>query len=276
MSSVSIVNGLKHKDVGNATSKGISFVKTNTAKENRIESIVSFPSIATEVSKPLSLNTINDAITTIVLNDNVSKIEYSSFPVSTLITTDDQDNNIITNSGNMTCSNPSFVYGNIINNKMDMSCKIDMKGINTHIEDKSCKLTINCEHISTIVSYVDLDIGTLNQRFGALSTDVIDDRDYSDDNHIPGGSGGTDATGGDLVEVNITAQLMSFVEFKLKFHDKKVLDVSGLPEGLRYDSFNEKITGSPTKSGNYSIYVIFEDEKALKGKIHVPSLFRTI
>lgn len=87
-----------------------------------------------------------------------------------------------------------------------------------------------------------------------------------------GGSGGS--TGEGLKAIDLELQPMSYMKMALDFTGRKVVNVIGLPPGLKI--VNNTIKGSPVMAGNYNIKVILDDSTFVHGKIKVHVLDRVL
>lgn len=76
-----------------------------------------------------------------------------------------------------------------------------------------------------------------------------------------------------IKDFKITCQKSSFIEIKLDF-DKLVDKIIGLPQNLYWEK--GYIKGTPERSGQYSINVIFSDTTSYSFNINIPSLKRLI
>lgn len=105
-----------------------------------------------------------------------------------------------------------------------------------------------------------------------IELDVANSHENGEGNNNGNGSN----IGGDLNLLSFTIQQMSFFEFKLRFKEKKVVDVFNLPQGLFFDAEGQRIIGTPMLSGSYNFTLIFDNSSILNGFIDVPKVRREL
>lgn len=163
-----------------------------------------------------------------------------------------------------------FIYNKetivFVDTKKKFKHSQNFKHIEKIIQDESDRYVLLNDVLTVMVQQENLDMTDITTGFKAISIDVENgDKIESQPGVVAGGS---------LEEIRLTAQLQSFVEFYLKFKDKPVDGVIGLPPGMEFNKALQKIVGSPKLAGDYIIKIIFEDDSILKGKLMVPKVKR--
>lgn len=212
------------------------------------------------IAQPYEIERTYKCIASYVYNKTDFDTEYEAFVGKEFVLT--KDINWVENLEGKSCNiyiKPEHIHEDIEKRHNKVSVMVKRKPLTEY--------TIRDEHSVVINAPKDKDAEYVSQSI--IEVDVAD--------HSVGGAAteGPNA-GGDLKKLVFTIQQMSFFEFKLKFVDKKVIDVFNLPTGLIFNEAEQKIIGTPKLSGRYSISVIFDNGSSLDGIIDVPKLNREL